>query len=304
MAEPLQLQPQVIEGSGSGPKLLITAGVHGDEFTPMAAVRKLARLVEPGALRGTLRLVPVVNEAAYLRGERTAEDELDLARVCPGDSNGSVTLRIAHALSKLIGEADYYIDLHTGSATLDVLPMTGYMLHADETVLALQRQMARAFNLPVIWGTTPTLDGRSLSVARDACVPAIYAEYLGSGVCDAQGVEAYVTGSLGVMAQLGMLDRAPPASQVELVVEDNTPESGHMQVQNSSPKTGFFEPAVELGQSIEADGLIGVVVDVSGEEQTEIRAGYAGIVLALRTFPRVSEGDSVAVIMDTACRIT
>ena len=42
--------------------------------------------------------------------------------------------------------------------------------------------MARAFNLPLIWGTDASLEGRSLSVARDAAVPAIYAEYLGGGV--------------------------------------------------------------------------------------------------------------------------
>ena len=51
--------------------------------------------------KGLLTLVPIVNEAAYLRGSRTAEDELDLARVCPGDPNGSITERTAHALSEL-----------------------------------------------------------------------------------------------------------------------------------------------------------------------------------------------------------
>jgi predicted deacylase len=279
---------------------LITAGVHGDEFTPMAAVRKLARRVEPDALRGTLRLVPVVNEAAYLRGERTAEDGHDLARVCPGNPDGSVTLRTAFALSQLIGETDYYIDLHTGSATLAVLPMTGYTLHTDARILERQREMASAFNLPVVWGTTPTLDGRSLSVARDTGVPAIYAEYLGSGVCDPEGVEAYVSGSLNVMAQLGMIDRKPPESQVELIVEDDGPQSGHMQVQNNSPVTGFFEPTVCLGQTIETGSLIGTVVDVAGSEAAKIQAQYDGIVLALRTFPRVLQGDSVAVIMNTA----
>lgn len=49
--------------------------------------------------------------------------------------------------------------------------------------------MARAFGLPLIWGTDPTLPGRSLSVARDANVPAIYAEYLGGGRLNS-GVDA------------------------------------------------------------------------------------------------------------------
>ena len=73
--------------------------------------------------------MPIVNEPAFLRGERTAEDQLDLARVCPGNPDGSITEQIAHQLSELIREADYYIDLHTGGTTLRVLPLVGYVLH-------------------------------------------------------------------------------------------------------------------------------------------------------------------------------
>ena len=54
---------------------------------------------------------------------------------------------------------------------LAVLPLVGYGLHGDESVLEGQRQMARAFNLPVVWGTDASLEGRSLSVARDANPP-------------------------------------------------------------------------------------------------------------------------------------
>ena len=60
----------------SGPTLLITGGVHGDEFEPMAAIRRLIRIFEEDPdlvrnLRGSVQLVPVVNEAAFLRGQRT-----------------------------------------------------------------------------------------------------------------------------------------------------------------------------------------------------------------------------------------
>jgi predicted deacylase len=176
----------------------------------MVAIRRLMRRPELTDLRGRLTLIPVVNEAAFARGTRAAEDGLDLARTCPGRPDGSVTERTAHALSVSIRAADYYIDLHTGGTALCVWPLTGYVLHSNSAVLDKQRAMARAFNLPVIWGTDPCLEGRSLSVARDANVPAIYAEYLGGGRCSPAGVEAYVQGCLNVMA-LGVLD-LPAAS--------------------------------------------------------------------------------------------
>jgi predicted deacylase len=299
MMEPIPLHAITIEGSEGGQHLLVTGGVHGDEFTPIAAVRVLSRSIEHSELNGRITLVPVVNEAAFLRGQRMAEDDLDLARVCPGRKDGSVTTRTAYALSELIRSADYYIDLHTGSATTAIHPMVGYTLHQRESILNKQREMARAFNLPIVWGTTATLDGRSLSVARDANVPAIYAEYMGSGVCDPDGVQAYVTGCLNVMAVLGMIDRSLPPSQIQHFVEDDGPNSGHMQIQNPSPATGFFEPSVQLGDSIRTGDRIGTVFDVGDDGAVEITSKQNGIVLGLQTFSRVLKGESVSVILET-----
>src|SRR6185436_13956593 len=110
----MQLSARHIIGNHPGPHLLITGGVHGNEFEPMAAARRLIRLIDPSELRGRVTLVPVVNESAFERGERTADDGLDLARTCPGRADGSITERIAHALSELIRTADYYTDLHSG----------------------------------------------------------------------------------------------------------------------------------------------------------------------------------------------
>jgi len=206
---PLSLQTKTIVGAAEGPHLLITGGVHGDEFESMVAIRRLARLLESAPLRGQITLVPVVNESAYRRRHRCGDDGLDLARTCPGRPDGTITERTADALSRLIRGADYYIDLHTGGTMLSVFPLVGYMLHPDTGVLETQRRLAHAFNLPVVWGTTSRLDGRSLSVARDARIPALYAEYHGAATCDPAGVGAYVEGCLNVMAVLGMVEREP-----------------------------------------------------------------------------------------------
>ena len=298
MTSPVEIQQRTINGS-EGPHLLITGGVHGDEFEPMAAIRRIMMQVDGSDLRGRLTLAPVVNEAAYRKKHRFAEDDLDLARNCPGSADGSITLRTAFALSRLIQAADYFIDLHTGGTTLNILPMSGYSLHMDAKILDVQRAMARAFNLPVIWGTSPTLDGRSLSVARDANVPAIYAEYHGAATCDYEGVDAYVDGCLNVMAEVGMIDRQPPPSRVKHVVEDERHGSGHMQVQNPAPIEGFFEPEVTLGQRIESEDPIGTVCDVLGDDVRIVRSAQSGIVLMLKSFSRVDKDEGVGVVLES-----
>jgi predicted deacylase len=300
----IEIRTLKLIGQQDGPHLLITGGVHGDEFEPMQAIRQLANEVDTDTLQGRLTLVPVANEAAFLRGERTAEDELDLARTCPGHPDGSITERTAFALSELIRTADFYIDLHTGGRILSVWPLVGYKLVPDARVLETQRRMARAFNLPVVWGTDYRLQGRTLSVARDANIPSIYAEYLGSGLCNPEGVDAYVEGCLNVMAELEMLDRAnlshqPAASRIRYEVEDHRENAGHMQIRNRSPQTGFFQPAVQLGQSVAVGAALGEVCDVLGEQRTTVRSQESGVVIVLRTFSRVFEGDALAVVLET-----
>ncbi|WP_425615785.1 succinylglutamate desuccinylase/aspartoacylase family protein [Anatilimnocola sp. NA78] len=298
----MKLNTHEIAGNQPGPHLLITGGVHGDEFEPMAAIRLLLGAIHPGELSGRVTLVPVVNESAFCLGQRTAEDGLDLARTCPGRADGSVTEQIACALSALIRTTDLYIDLHTGGTRLTVWPLTGYMLHRDEQVLAAQRRMARAFGLPVIWGTDPTLDGRSLSVARDANVPAIYAEYLGGGRLDPAGTAAYVAGCLNVLREFQMLPALSSSATANepLIVEDSRPNSGHMQINHPAPCEGFFEASVPLGQRVAEGDVLGSVTDLLGQHVAIIRARYTGVVIVLHTFPRVAAGTSVAVILETS----
>ncbi len=285
------------------PHLLITGGVHGDEFEPIAAIRRLIDLFrrhDPmvDGFRGRITFVPVVNESAFFRGHRCGEDGLDLARTCPGRADGSVTEQTAFALSQLIRTADYYIDLHTGGTELSVYPLSGYVMHSNAAVLDVQRRMAKAFNLPVVWGTAANLEGRSLSVARDAGVPAIYCEYLGSATCCSEGVDAYVEGCLNVMAELGFLDRARPENCVQHIVENATPGSGHMQVCNPAPCSGYFETMLRPGDPIQAGELIGTVYPLDGSVPHPIRSVQNGLVLVLRTFPKILQGESAGVILD------
>ncbi|MFM9963528.1 MAG: succinylglutamate desuccinylase/aspartoacylase family protein [Planctomycetaceae bacterium] len=294
----MELKTLDIHGHQPGPTLLITAGVHGDEFEPMAAVRRLMKEIDPQHLRGKVTLVPVVNESAFRLGRRAGEDGKDLARTCPGREDGSLTEQVAFALSQLIRSADFYIDLHTGGTTYTVLPLSGYTLHADPNVLAVQRRMAQVFGLDVVWGTDPNLNGRSLSVARDANVPAIYCEYLGGGRCDPVGIEAYVRGCRNVMIELGLLNGSPDIPRPPLVVEDRRPGAGHMQINHPSPREGFFEPAVVLGQRVRIGDLIGTVCDVLGQRVERIESRYTGVVIVLHTFPTIAKDDSVAVVME------
>ncbi len=282
------------------PKLLVAAGVHGDEYEPIASVLRLNDELRTTGIRGSVTLIPIVNEPSFRLGQRTAEDNLDLARTCPGNATGSVTERIAAALSVEIQRADYFIDLHSGGKSLDIWPMAGYMLYPEPSVLDKQRAMAKAFNLPLVWGTDYRLEGRSLSVARDARVAAIYCEFGGVGRCQQKCVTAYVDGCLNVMGSLDMIDRSVPPSKVDWVVEDTRPQSGHLQINHPAPIAGLFETSVKPGQQVDQGQRLGAVIDVSTGNETKVPAQSGGLLLAIRSLALVDREDCLAVVVDTS----
>jgi predicted deacylase len=100
------------------------------------------------------------------------------------------------------------------------------------------------------------------------------------------------------MAELKMLDRAAPLDRVTYVVEDTNPGSGHMQVCNPAPCTGYFHTSLKPGDRIRSGDVMGIVIPLDQTEPKPIIAEQTGIVLVLRTFPRVQQGDSVGVILD------
>lgn len=295
----------VIAGERSGPRLLILGGVHGDEYEPIAAIRRLAECIDAKQLAGQVTLVPLVNEPAFAAQARTAEDGLDLARTFPGSPDGTVTQQIAAAIAAMIQEADFLIDLHTGGLAVKISPLAGYMLIDNPAVLDQQRTMARAFGLPIIWGTTAKLDGRSLSVARDAKVPAIYAEWGGGGGCDTAGVNDYVQGCLNVLAELKMLPRsvaAAPRHTAPLIVEDPSEGSGHLQVNYPAPHAGYYEPTTQIDQQVGPGDELGRLYRLPVFAPTIVRSNQAGRLILCRWLPAVKPGDSLAVVLETSAQ--
>lgn len=186
----------------------------------------------------------------------------------------------------MIEGAGAYIDLYTGGARSQAYLLTGYMLYYAPDVLKRQKRMARVFGLPVLWGTDPGLDGRSLSVARDVNVLSIYAEFFGGGGSDPRGVAACVRGCLNVLIDLNTVGGVVEAPTVPpLVVEDPCPGFGYMQVRHPSPCDGFFEPAVTLGQRVQIGDSPGAVSDPLGRDLKSVQAERSGVVLVLRVVP-------------------
>jgi predicted deacylase len=294
----IELPVVAVRGDKPGKTLLVTAGVHGDEFEGMAAIRQLFKQLTPAGMAGTFIAVPVTNPPAYEAGLRTnPDDRQDLARVFPGDPGGTVTEQLAHALThRFIRHVSLYCDLHSAGQYYAMPALTGYQLR-PEPLLTVQREAARAFGLPLVWGT-PGLPGRSLSAAAEYGVPAIYTEITGEGRCRADDVSRYVHGLRQLLAYLGMTGSPPQPTAVMWFVEDDRPLAGYLQVQNRATVGGFFMPEVGVASQVEKGQQLGTIGDVFGKVRHIVRATHSGLVVFLRTFPRVLAGDPVCTVLE------
>src|SRR5581483_9160476 len=131
---------------GTGPRVLLSAGNHGDEYEGQVALTKLAQQLRPDAVSGQVIIVPMLNFPAAAAGMRTSPiDEGNLNRVFPGDPDGRPTWMIAHFTeSVLMPEVDYAIDLHSGGSSLTYVPGTLARRSDDKKVLDKVLGMIRA----------------------------------------------------------------------------------------------------------------------------------------------------------------
>ena len=142
--------PIAVASRGKGPTLLLTGGIHGDEYEGPVVLYDLMRRLETLELSGRLIIVPSVNHPAYLAGRRVSPiDQLNMNRVFPGRRDGSVTEMIAHYVStELLPLADYVIDCHAGGSSLQYLPILFAPTWGDEAKKSEIRSLIDAFDPP------------------------------------------------------------------------------------------------------------------------------------------------------------
>jgi predicted deacylase len=286
----LNLPVLAATGHSDGPTLTVLAGVHGDEYEGIRAIPQIFRAFELADLRGRLIAVPVCNLPAYRTATRSSPiDGLNLARVFPGDPNGTVTQRIAHVLTEqIIAPASLLIDLHSAGVAYSMPTLVGYP-YADTPHGRASREAALAFGCDVVWAhpPDPSAGGRTISAAEALGIPWIYTEAAGGGRTLPEDVECYRSGVLNVMRHLGMLPGQPVRQQLRCHLLG----AGNTDAPIRVDRSGYFVSEVALLDSVTAGQVLGHVLDFAGESLETIRAHTNGRVVMIRGIPAIQAGD-------------
>ena len=270
-------------GAALHPLLAVTAMVHGDEYEGFGGVLQLWKRIERRRISGSVLMLPVCNSAAARAATRRtpdALDGLDLARVFPGSARGSFTRRLARRIWDLVAPADVLVDLHSGGAGYEYLPMTGFYRARD-------REIAECFPIRTLWKIPSNPGVLSYELVRRGR-RAMGTEFAGEARSDPRGVAACTKGLLRIMHHLKMIAAPPRATAIQrrrLLTKTSY---------QLTDRSGWFVRSVAPGQRIVRRQPIGEWIDEDLNRST-LTCRDAGTVTAVRTLPRVDAGDYLVV---------
>ena len=273
-------------GAADGPTLLVTAGVHGDEYEGPEAIYRLFSNFEQTRFRGQAIGLPICNSAAWEARSRVSPgDGVNLNRVFPG-SDDSPTARIAETIfERFVRSCDALIDLHSGGIAFDHLPLIGWY-RSDAAGRA--ERLARRFEGRLHPWILPDAPGVLSYEAQRIGKIALGAEWRGGGRLDNAGAESYLSGLRRLMMFLEMLPRDESPES-----DERAPIGGDYQ---NVTRDGLFVASVMLGQTVNAGDRLGILRDLQGRETAVVTAERSGVVAGLVNIPLLRRGDRVAYI--------
>jgi predicted deacylase len=271
-------------GESDGPHLCLLGGIHGGEYSSIAAVVRFMNALDTNELRGRITAVPIVSMPSFQA--RTAfvmpQDGKNLNRCFPGSLDGTFSEVLArHVFDELIVPSDFMLDLHGGDMVEALEPFSLY----DESAVEEQaRGLAIAFGLPYVVRSAPSdapIGGTTTGAAAAVGVPAVIAEVGGCGLLEEDAVRTHLDGIANALRHLEMLPG-------EVVPARPDMRSVGRFVWLRSTDEGWWEPDVRAGDEVRAGSSLGTVRNLFGDAIERIPAPEDGVVLFLTTSPAVA----------------
>jgi len=289
----------IIHGVRPGPVLALTAGLHGQEYTPILALQRLLKTVDPRTLTGTVILVHVSNMPSYLARTiyYSPVDAKNLNRVFPGKADGTLSERIADVITReVIERATHVVDLHCGDGNESLRPYLYWITTGPPGVADAGKQMALAFGMDhIVVDRSRPLDAKAPIYLSNTAItrgkPALTIESGGMARTDEASIARIETGVAGLLRHLGMRPEGPGPVSNPIWIERS-------EVLRSNT-TGVFTAAVEAGHTVAKGTVIGRVADFHGRVIEEVLSPFAGEILYVIGTPAISKGEPVAFVGST-----
>lgn len=279
-----------ISGAQPGPRLCVLGGIHPLEYASIEGVLRVAREIEPGVLRGTLLVVPVVNTDGFeaRAAFNNPIDYVNQNRVFPGDHAGTMSRRVAYILfDEIVSKADCLIDSHGGDLTEDISRFVIIGDTEDEDIHRKMVGMAQCYDALYIRLTN--IKGSTKEALDKYGIPCITPESGTPYPVREEDIMFHHDGIINVMRHLGMLEGSPETRKLEV---------NPTQERLYAERGGIWRQGVRAGQKVKKGMVLGEVVNLFGETLQTVRAPFDGVANNLRTSCVANTGDTLLSVIE------
>ncbi len=289
--------PLTVAKNGDGPTALFTGANHGDEYEGPITLIDLSNKIDINKIEGRVIIIPAMNYPAFQAATRVSPiDKLNMNRIFPGRSRGTVTELIADYFSTvLLPMSDYVLDIHSGGKTLEFLPFAAYHELDDKTQQSRCEAATRAFEAPYFVRLVEIDAGGMYDTQAESMAKVFVSTELGGGgTSSPKTVEIAKHGVHNLLVHAGILRDEPIQSGEPMLELEMQQDNAYV----FSKHNGLLEPCVSLGDPVQNGDLIARIYSTerTGMPPIDYFTGSDGIIMGRHYPSLVKIGDCMNVI--------
>ena len=285
--------PIISMKNGDGPVIFLSAGVHGDEYAGIAAIRHFLHHQKLETVKGHLIIMPMTNYPAFCAVSRVSPlDDLNLNRIFPGNPVGSPTEQIASFIdNQILPRVDFVLDFHTGASKSDWIPCT-FIYGIKNKLMQAKVDAVSCFGTKysmVIPGGGSA--GSLLSACEKHDVPSISTEIRGGATLASEAFHIALSGLYRVLKLRGALEETPVSAH-----DGGTSFLQFQKIESlMAPIDGMLVPEYTLGEKVEEGQLAGRIypIDDLTRSPVDIKYDCEGLISMCSTSTLKKRGDYI-----------
>lgn len=275
--------------NGKGKRICIVTGTHGDELEGQYVCYLIAKMVKENMnlLQGTIDLYPALNPLGIDSMQRGVPAfDLDMNRIFPGNSRGSMIEKVAHDIYTDLSGADMVIDIHASNIFLREIPQ----VRISEQTAPLLVPFAKMLGIDFIWihQAATVLESTLAHSLNSTGTPCLVAEMGVGGRISHAMCDQLVTGIQNLMFHMGIWTEAADTSSLKESIVSQGPDAVAFL---NATVSGVFITELHNDVVVTKGETIGQIISpLTGDVLSNVVAPCNGLLFTIRAYPMVYEG--------------
>jgi predicted deacylase len=284
----------VAKGAQPGKRVLLVAGVHGDELNPIAAVQQTMTSLDPAKMKGTVIGIMGSSTPSLQGITRTwmindlGGAQINPNRTWPGRENGNTVERHSWLITNKIikGNIDAAVDHHTGGTGTDFAKFIFVYAASPESVT-----LSKLFPTDQIM-LDPGYPGTLEYSLATTGIPAMTTELGGARGFHPEMVKMGADGNSNVLVHYGIIDAPlrPTAADVGAFIGDDLESV-------SAVTGGYVTVLVKLNEQVTKGQKVAVQRNSFGDVVQEYVAPADGRVAIIGTDAATERGGEILTLL-------